>query len=63
MIKLNLFTIPRIVETAAVLFVCLFVYVFHHHTRYQKKESKSTKNIDYRRSGEEALGETIGLIE
>ena len=47
----------RDLETAQIVVVCLL----HHHTRY--KNNKSTKNINYRQSGEEALGETIRLIE
>ena len=37
--------------------------LFSPHKFTKKKQNKSTKNIYYRDSGEEALGETIGLLE
>ena len=41
---------------------CVLVCLFRH-TRLKKSKIREQKTINYRGSGEEALGETIGLIE
>ena len=45
-----------------VISLCLFVYFTTTHVT-KKRQNKSTKDIYYRESGEEALGKTIGLTE